>query len=198
MEHDSDPYLKVTLGKKALDNRNDYVDNEPNPEIFKCFEFSAKLPGVSQLVVKAMDYDLLSYDDLIGQTTIDLEDRWFDERWKNFGHFGALDGKKAAEFSVLPRFRLMPTERRPLYAPLSQHPQGELECFLEMMTAQENATYRPFDIALPPEQEFELRVIIWKTEDVVPDDTWEEMNDMYVVLIAQTRGWEDRVAYLFH
>ena len=34
---------------------------------------------------KVMDKDVIGFDDLIGKTTIDLEDRWFDQRWQEEG-----------------------------------------------------------------------------------------------------------------
>ena len=38
-------------------------------------------------------------DDLIGETTIDLEDRWFAEGWKRFGEAGT--GEEEAPSGVL-------------------------------------------------------------------------------------------------
>ncbi|CAN0467761.1 unnamed protein product, partial [Scytosiphon promiscuus] len=32
-----------------------------------------------------MDYDDIGGDELIGRTVIDLEDRWFDQRWQVSG-----------------------------------------------------------------------------------------------------------------
>ena len=42
----------------------------------------ANFPGCPLLVIKAMDYDDLFGDDLIGSTTIDLEDRYFTPEWR--------------------------------------------------------------------------------------------------------------------
>ena len=39
------------------------------------FEFHANIPVVKDLRIKVMDYDLVSADDLIGETVIDLENR---------------------------------------------------------------------------------------------------------------------------
>lgn len=43
------------------------------------FELPAKLPIESILTVTVMDYDHLSADDLIGETKIDLENRFFSQ-----------------------------------------------------------------------------------------------------------------------
>lgn len=34
------------------------------------------------LQIEVKDYDDIGQDDLIGRTVIDLEDRWFDQRWQ--------------------------------------------------------------------------------------------------------------------
>lgn len=39
--------------------------------------------GVCQIEV--WDHDFITKDDLIGTTVVDLEDRWFDGRWKEMG-----------------------------------------------------------------------------------------------------------------
>ena len=54
-------------------------------DFYTCVELNAELPGAGQLEVKVMDYDTFGTDDLIGRTVIDLEDRWFDDRWHQLG-----------------------------------------------------------------------------------------------------------------
>jgi hypothetical protein len=78
----SDPFLKIRLGDHVINDEKNYVEDTTSPDFFKCYEFKTTLPGPSQLVVQAWDYDLLSPNDLIGETTIDLEDRWFNDTWK--------------------------------------------------------------------------------------------------------------------
>jgi dysferlin len=39
------------------------------------FEFQARIPVVKDLKIKVIDYDMVSSDDLIGETVIDLENR---------------------------------------------------------------------------------------------------------------------------
>lgn len=75
--------MKVKLGKKKYNERDNYQLDEPNPKFYKMYEFDAEFPGAPPLVIKAYDYDDLFGDDLIGKTTIDLDDRFFCPEWQN-------------------------------------------------------------------------------------------------------------------
>ena len=72
----SDPYLKVKIGKKEINDKENYIPNNLNPLFGKMFEIPATLPVDHKLHIKVMDYDRTSADDLIGETTIDLENRF--------------------------------------------------------------------------------------------------------------------------
>lgn len=47
--------------------------------IYRTFEFEATFPMESVLTVQVYDWDLLSADDLIGETKIDLENRFYSK-----------------------------------------------------------------------------------------------------------------------
>lgn len=52
---------------------------------FRMFEFDAVIPQQKDLKIIVMDYDLLSRDDLIGETTIDLEQRLLSHYYAKCG-----------------------------------------------------------------------------------------------------------------
>src|SRR3569833_2538279 len=41
----SDPYLKLTCGKKTYNERDNYILDEPNPNFYKFYDFEAVFPG---------------------------------------------------------------------------------------------------------------------------------------------------------
>ena len=76
------------------------------------YEFDAEFPGAPPLVIKAMDYDDLFGDDLIGKTSIDLDDRFFSPDWQ------FIEDK--------------PIEERQIYHPSSSNSQGVIRMWLEI------------------------------------------------------------------
>ncbi|CAN0253197.1 unnamed protein product, partial [Discosporangium mesarthrocarpum] len=78
----SDPYLLVNLGKEQFNDSSNYIEDVTDAAFFQRVELNCLLPGTGRLEVNVMDYDLLTSDQLIGRTIIDLEDRWFDQRWQ--------------------------------------------------------------------------------------------------------------------
>lgn len=70
-----DPYIKITVGRKTLDDRDNYKPNTLNPEFGRMFELSCFMPHDKDLKIAVYDYDLLSRDEKVGETVIDLENR---------------------------------------------------------------------------------------------------------------------------
>ncbi|XP_019631945.1 PREDICTED: myoferlin-like [Branchiostoma belcheri] len=71
----ADPYLQLRLGKSKKSDRDNYVPNTLEPVFGSFFELSASIPLEKDLEIRVYDMDLISRDDLIGSTVIDLENR---------------------------------------------------------------------------------------------------------------------------
>ncbi|XP_011601595.2 myoferlin isoform X1 [Takifugu rubripes] len=70
-----DPYVKISMGRKTHDDRDNYKPNTLNPEFGRMFELSCFIPQDKDLKIAVYDYDLLSRDEKVGETVIDLENR---------------------------------------------------------------------------------------------------------------------------
>ncbi|CAK4152774.1 unnamed protein product [Aphanomyces euteiches] len=181
----SDPYLRLKLGNHTIFNdRDKYIEATLNPKFHNVYEFKANLPGASALSIECFDFDLFALsadagDDFIGATTIDLEDRWFDDRWRTMGN--------------LSEGTFRPVETRQLYTPASVVTQGSLRLWLDILTPTEASMSHPVDISLPPIEQFEVRIVIYKAKDVVPGDEFSEMSDLFVKCWMQS--YAERAQY---
>jgi hypothetical protein len=170
----SDPYLLVKLGKNEFNDRKNAYDDCTDADFYKMIEFDAELPGTSQLIVQVMDKNDFRSDALIGRTVIDLEDRWFDSRWQEYGDENKrLPSDIKEGTSVKPRWQTKPIERRSLYVPSNKAPQGVIECWVDIMTPEVAGVFEPDDVSLPPVQVFEVRLVIWKSKNVPPMDYFD-------------------------
>lgn len=166
----SDPYLRLKLGKQVISDRTNYKKKTLNPEFFRMFTFNTTLPGPSQLEINVWDHDLV-LDDLIGTTTVDLEDRWFHKDWQRIGQ-GHPKFKDAGGC-------LKPIEYRHLYTPKRTTSQGFIQLWIDILTAQQAAILPPISIEPPAPKKFEVRVIVWRAENIMDKDH-SEVNDYFV------------------
>ncbi|XP_056005342.1 myoferlin-like isoform X18 [Ostrea edulis] len=72
----ADPYVEIILGNKKISDRDNYKPNTIDPVFGQMFELTSMLPVQKDLTVRIKDYDLISSDDVIGETVIDLENRY--------------------------------------------------------------------------------------------------------------------------
>ncbi|XP_069175829.1 otoferlin isoform X3 [Procambarus clarkii] len=254
----ADPYIVVQLGGKKVSDKENYISKQLNPVFGKCFEVEATFPQDSMLTVQVLDWDLVGSDDMIGETKIDLENRFYSRhratcglatRYETTGYNqwrdpmkptqvlarlckeGRLDGphygpckvrvanrtftvqnddehdpnrgrflvsEEQLALAVLHRWeevprvgaRLVPEhiETRPLYNPDKPGiEQGKVEMWVDMFPMDMPLPGPPLDVTPRKPKSYELRIIIWNTDDVVLEDdaffTGEKMSDIYV------KGW---------
>ncbi|XP_055458302.1 fer-1-like protein 4 [Psammomys obesus] len=253
----ADPYVVVSAGKEQRDTKERYIPKQLNPVFGEVLELSVSLPAEPELTVAVFDHDLVGSDDLIGETHIDLENRFYSHHRANCGlasqydvhgynawrdafrpsqilaglcqrrglpvpeyRVGAVkvgsrvfltptealpsDGRdptvtceaseEAQALLVLRRWQEMPgfgiqlvpehVEIRPLYHPRSPGLlQGSLHMWIDIFPSDVPAP-PPVDIKPRQPISYELRVVIWNTDDVVLDDvnplTGEMSSDIYV------------------
>jgi hypothetical protein len=130
------------------------------------YEFDAEFPGAHPLKIQAYDYDDLFGDDLIGETTIDLDDRFFSPEWSSI--------------------RFKPVEFRHLYHPSSNGSQGVVKLWLEINPLKgkndESASSldnKVWDLRPRPQKDYEMRVVVWDTKDIAMMDI-EGTSDVFV------------------
>uniref|UniRef100_A0A8C1TP00 Otoferlin n=1 Tax=Cyprinus carpio TaxID=7962 RepID=A0A8C1TP00_CYPCA len=253
----ADPYIVIRLGKSEIRDKENYISKQLNPVFGKSFDIEATFPMESMLTVAVYDWDLVGTDDLIGETKIDLENRYYSKHRATCGiasnysvhgynvwrdpqkptqilaklckeakldgpHYGPGGKVKVANriflgpteiedesglkkqteehlaltvlrhWEEIPRVgcKLIPehVETRPLLNPDKPGiEQGRIEMWVDMFPMDVPAPGSAIDISPRKPKSFELRVIIWNTDDVVLEDdaflTGEKMSDIYV------RGW---------
>ena len=157
---ESDPYIKIYLNDKCVvDEKKNHQDDQKNCKWYKHYDIAGEMPGSSILKIQVYDYDDILSDDLIGTTFIDLEDRYFNCDWQ-----------KLVE---------KPVEVRPLINPDFNGSQGQVYLWLEIFEASQKAAKIPWKISPEPISEFQVRLVVWETEDMEMMDI-EGTSDIYV------------------
>jgi hypothetical protein len=192
---------------RSFNDRAHFLEDvEDEGDYHRMVQLQCTLPGASKLEISCMDYDrfCLDPDDLIGSTVIDLEDRVFDQRWRQWDkkhweqYTGAASvgsggngsgstsggGANNARQDKSSKYKgyadSKPIETRTLRLPTSTQSQGRLTMWLDIMTHAEARLSPPIDISLPAEEIYEVRVVVWQARGVVPGDDVTMMNDLFV------------------
>nr|CAD7590206.1 unnamed protein product [Timema genevievae] len=92
----ADPYVVLQLGSKRISDKDSYISKQLNPVFGKCFEIEATFPQDSMLTIQILDWDLVGSDDLIGETRIDLENRFYSRHRATCGI-----ARKYEEYAIL-------------------------------------------------------------------------------------------------
>ncbi len=168
---DNDSYMQLIFGSRIIKS-DKKIENQNNPSFYEKFEFETKFPGVSDLTIKFWDEDPLKWDELIGETTIDLERRFFDRKWRSF--------------------KDKPIETRRIYHPSKGRSLGEVRLWIDIYPKKMIETFPNYEITPRPTTNLVLRVVVWEVHDVPAEDI-EDVSDIYVAaslpsfdLIAKT------------
>ena len=154
---ENDAYIQLQLGEKKIKDKK-IIKNKKNPFFGKIFELEHELPGISQLKISLFDDDFLNADDLIGETTIDLENRYYDRNFRNLINY--------------------PVETRELYNPSLCRITGEARLWVEIINSNFFNLKKKWDITPEPVRELQLRIVVWEVYDLPRLDY--NGNDVYV------------------
>nr|XP_019952111.1 PREDICTED: fer-1-like protein 4 [Paralichthys olivaceus] len=73
----ADPYLVLRVGQQSLNSKDRYIPKQLNPTFGEVFELTVSFPLETELAIMVMDHDLVGSDDAIGETRVDLENRFY-------------------------------------------------------------------------------------------------------------------------
>ncbi|XP_051958046.1 fer-1-like protein 4 isoform X2 [Xyrauchen texanus] len=73
----ADPYVVVKVGHQQMDSKERYIPKQLNPVFGEVFELTVSFPLETELTLYVFDHDLVGSDDLIGETRVDLENRFY-------------------------------------------------------------------------------------------------------------------------
>ena len=141
----TDSYPEITLAGQTISDKESKIEMSLDPNYFASYELFCTIPGAANLKIALYDADIGARD-LIGETTIDLENRYFNAEWRAMA--------------------LKPVEHRTLTTPTSKMSAGKVSLWVELLTPAEAKELPMIDIKPPPPEEFELRVVVWQCREV--------------------------------
>jgi len=157
---ESDPYIKIYFGgEKKYDEQSIHHDDEANVKWYKYYDILTIFPGESTLKIEVWDYNPIFKDSLIGSTSLDLEDRYFNNDWQ--------------------QLKFKPIEIRNLIHPDISSQQGNISLWVEIFEKSDSINMTPWQICPEPITKVQIRLVIWETEDMRMMDV-EDTSDIYV------------------
>ena len=157
---DSDPCIKIYFGgDKKFDEQKIHQNDVRNAQWFKYYDILSIFPGDSTLTIEVWDYNPIFKDELIGSTSIDLEDRYFNSDWQ--------------------QLKFKPIETRPLIHPDIAGQQGNILMWVEIFDKSDSLNMTPWQISPEPPSKIEMRLVVWETEEMRMMDV-EDTSDIYV------------------
>lgn len=130
------------------------------------------LPGPCQVHLAIKDDDAVG-SDMIGTTTVDVEQRFLSPRWRALG---VQEPRVQASSEQQPIRK--PLERRDLMHGTNSVPQGQIDLWVECFPAAASQAFPLEDISAPKTELFELRVIVWAAKQMRSADVLGGMNDL--------------------
>ena len=164
---DSDPYIKIYFGEeKKFDEQKNHHNDKKIASWFKHYDILSMFPGDSTLRIEVWDYNPIFRDELIGSTSIDLEDRYFNSEWQ--------------------QLKFKPIEVRSLTHPDISGKQGNISLWVEIFDRKDSINMTPWQIAPEPLSKVELRLVVWETEEMRMMDA-EDTSDIYVTAFVDPK-----------
>jgi len=105
-----------------------------NPKFNEMYEFEATFPGPATICIKVMDYDTIGADDLIGETHIDIESRFFNSKFMNMP--------------------ALPIETRTLTFSETSANRGSVRCWVDIIKEKDAETFPIWNILSRPSLKF--------------------------------------------
>lgn len=187
-------------------------ENELNPMYFRTYEMQCALPKEWKMEINIWSHQSLFPDQMIGRTTIDLEDRFLgiefhsrqimaeylkelaaqmyeaekDDTEKELWNKFKRDVKKYLKLyqQTPPK---IPVEYRPLSHPKKKAKQGMLEMFLEVLDAGDAKKFPMEALMRPRPEDYEIRLIVWKCEGIPRGEN--PTVDVYFQAQFSPHGW---------